>query len=143
MIHVMQWSRPEISHAVRDLAKMMGQGNYKSIETMHSCMEHCVGTSNCGITLRPQGKWDDTKAYEFVISGRSDSDYAKDPDTRHLVTVTRVSVNGAPTQWRSATQKHVTLSVTEAEQAAAVTCAQDMIYQKHLMESIGLKVSCL
>ena len=49
-------------------------------------------------------------------------------------------MNGAPTQWRSATQKHVTLYVTEAEQAAAVTCAQYMIHQKHLLDSVGLQV---
>jgi len=140
MIHVMQWSRPEICHAVRDLAKMMGRGSSEAIKAMHRVMEHCVGTPNRGVTLRPVGSWDGSKDFKFIISGRSDSDYAKDPDTRRSVTGTRVSVNGAPTAWRSATQKHVTLSVTEAEQAAAVSCAQDMIHQKNLLESVGLQV---
>ena len=49
-------------------------------------------------------------------------------------------MDGTVTQWRHATQKHVTLSVTEAEQAAVVTCAQALIHQKHLLESIGLQV---
>ena len=97
-------------------------------------------TPNRGVTLRLEGSWDGTKHYKFIISGRSNSDSAKDPNTRKSVSGTRVSVNGAPTQWRSATQKHVTLSVTETEQAAAVTCAQDMIHQKHLLESMGLQV---
>ena len=64
----------------------------------------------------------------------------KNPVTRKSVSSTRVSVNEAPTQWSSATQKHVTLSVTEAEQAAAATCAQYMIHRKHLLESMGLQV---
>ena len=34
--------------------------------------------------------------------------------------------------------EHVTLSVTKTEQAAAVTCAQDMIYQKYLLEFMGV-----
>ena len=34
----------------------------------------------------------------------------------------------------------MTLSVTESEQAGAVTCAQDMIFQKNVLESIGLQV---
>ena len=34
----------------------------------------------------------------------------------------------------------MTLSVTEAEQAGCVTCAQDMIFQKQILESIGLQV---
>ena len=140
MIHVIQWSRPVFCHAVRDLAKMMGRGSSEAIEAMHRVMEHCVGTPNRGVTLRPEGSWDGTKDYKFIISGRSDSDYVKDPDTRKLVSGTRVSVNGAPTQWRRATHKHVTLFVTEAEHAAAVTCAQDMIHQKHIVESVGLQV---
>ena len=49
-------------------------------------------------------------------------------------------MNEYVTQWRSATQKHVTLSVTEAEQAGAVVCAQDMIFQRHLLISIGFEV---
>ena len=114
-IHIMQGSRPEISHAVRDLAKMTGAGNNKAIKEMHRLMEHYVGTPTRGVTLRPEGSWDGTKNHTFIISGRSDSDYAKYPDTRKLMSGTRVSVNGAPTQWISVTQKHVTLSVAEAE----------------------------
>jgi hypothetical protein len=41
---------------------------------------------------------------------------------------------------RSATQRHVTLSVTEAESAAGVTEAQDMVYSHNVLTSIGLKV---
>ena len=74
-----------------------------------------MGTPNRGITLQLEGSWDGTKDYKFIISGRCNSDYVKDPDTRKVVSGTRVSVNGAPTQWKSATQRHVALSVTEAE----------------------------
>ena len=93
---------------------MMGQGSNATIKAMHRVIEYCVGTPNRGVTLRPVGSWNGSKDFKFIISGRSDSDYAKDPDTRRSVTGTRVSVNGAPTQWRSAMQKHVILSVTEA-----------------------------
>ena len=41
---------------------------------------------------------------------------------------------------RSATQRHVTLSVTEAETAAGVTEAQDMVYSHNVLTSLGLKV---
>ena len=138
MIPGIQWSRPEISHLVHDMAKLMGKSNHVAVNVMHRCMEHCVDTPNCGVALWPQGNLDGTKDFKLIISGRSDSDYAKYPDARHLVTDTRISVNRAVTQWRSATQKHVTLSVTEAEQAAAVMCVKDMVYQKHLLEFIDL-----
>ena len=35
----------------------------------------------------------------------------------------RVLLNGAPVAWRSSMQKHVTLSVTEAEMGAGMMCA--------------------
>ena len=45
-----------------------------------------------------------------------------------------------PTMHRSATQKTVALSSCEAEINAEVFCAQDMFYQKNMMESIHLRV---
>jgi hypothetical protein len=41
---------------------------------------------------------------------------------------------------RSATQKTVALLSCKAELNAAVLCAQDMMYQKNMLESIRLKV---
>ena len=49
-------------------------------------------------------------------------------------------LNGAPVTFRSATQKTVALSVTEAELYAAVLCAQNMLYVMHVLQSMKLKV---
>jgi hypothetical protein len=68
-------------------------------------------------------------------------DYAKEKDTRHSVSGTAVFLEeGSLVGMRSNTQKSVMLSVTEAEQAAAVSCAQDMLFIMQLIESTGLKV---
>ncbi len=69
-----------------------------------------------------------------------DSDYAKDTQTRQSVSGYVVYLEDAPTMHRSATQRTVVLSSCEAELNAAVLCTQDMIYQKNMLESIGLKV---
>ena len=42
--------------------------------------------------------------------------------------------------FKSSTQKSVALSVCEAEQTAGVLCAQDMLYVRHILKSMGLKV---
>ena len=78
--------------------KLMGQGNYNASDVVHKCIEHCTGTPNRGMTLRHKINWYGTKEFKFVISERFDSDYAKDPVTRHSVTGTRASVNGIATQ---------------------------------------------
>ena len=75
------------------------------------------------------------------MSGKSDSDCAKDPLTRHSVTGTTTSLNGAVVSARSRMQKCVTPSVTEAEHVAAVECAQDMLFVMRLLESMGLQVN--
>ena len=49
-------------------------------------------------------------------------------------------MNGAPISFRSAMQKFVILSVTEAEIAAGVMVAQDMLYMYCMLESLELNV---
>ncbi len=64
--------------------------------------------------------------YKFKIHGRSDSDYATNPDDRRSISGGRVFVNDVPISFQSITQKFVTLSVMEAETAVGVMVAQDM-----------------
>ena len=42
--------------------------------------------------------------------------------------------------WHSSMQKHVTLSVAEAEMGTGVACVQDMMYVYNLMSSMGSQV---
>ena len=79
-------------------------------------------------------------AINLKINGRSDSDYATNPDDRRSISGGRVFVNHVRISFRSVTQKFVTLSVTEAEIAAGVMVAQDMLYIYRLLESLELEV---
>ena len=80
------------------------------------------------------------KNFDFVIKGRSDSDYAKCPVTRRSVSGFVTYLMGALISAKSIMQKVVALLVTGAELIAGVTCAQDMLYIMRVLESIGLKV---
>ena len=51
----------------------------------------------------------------FVIKGRSDSNYATNPETHKSVSGLEVMLNDAPVVMRSVGQKIIVLSVTEAE----------------------------
>ena len=77
------------------------------------------------------------------MSGLLDSDYAKCPKTRSSVSRYATFVEGAPITVKSAMQKIVAVSVTEAERIAAVQCAQDMLYTKRVLEGIGIQVELL
>ena len=84
--------------------------------------------------------WRGSSEFEFRIHGRSDSDYAANKDDRHSISEEVVYLEVFPITFRSSMQKFVTLSVTEAESAAGVMVAQDMLYVYRLMDSIGLSV---
>jgi hypothetical protein len=136
----MRWSRPEILNAVRELSRFMQGAMEAHMKAMHRVMKYCVGTPNRGMFLKPNAVWDGGADFEFIISGRSDSDYAKDIEKRRSVSGYSVFLHDAPVAMASRMQGHVTLSVTEAELAAATQCAQDMLFVMRVLESVGLKV---
>ena len=71
-------------------------------------------TPKRGLVLEMDTKWDGGKNMKFTIHGHSDSDYVANTDDRRSISGGREFLNGAPIMFRSATQKFVTLSVTEA-----------------------------
>jgi hypothetical protein len=102
-------------------------------------MTFCVGTNERGLTLKPNCKWDGDPNFLFQLTGKSDSDFAKDESGRS-VSGWSTFLCGAPISMKSKMQTTTTLSVTEAELVAAVTCAQDLLFEKRVLESIGLQV---
>jgi len=141
LLHMMRWSRPEIYNSVRDCSRHMSSVTKHHIKAMHRVMKHVVATPTRGWKLKPNRSWDGKdKSMEFVINGISDSDYAACKSTRRSVSGYAVFLEGAPVTVKSSMQKTVALSVTEAELMAGVTCAQDMLYARKVMESLQLKV---
>jgi hypothetical protein len=138
-MYQMQYSRPDIAQAVQDLAQYMSCQNSKTSEALKRCMRYELCTREAGLLLKPSQKWNGSSKHQFCIRGNSDSDYAKDTETRHSVSG-YVVFEDAPMMHRSATQKMVVLSSCKAELNAADLCVQDMMYQRNTLESIGLKV---
>ncbi len=74
----MQYSRPDIPQAVRDLARHMTHGDKSLMDAILQCMQYLNCTKDAGLILKPERKWDGSDSFQFKIKGRSDSDYAKD-----------------------------------------------------------------
>ena len=141
LLHLMKWSRPDILNSVRELSKFMKQGTQHHLKAMYRVMRYCMDTPSCSKILRPVGCWDGTKeGFEFVIRGRSDSDFAKDPDKRHSVSGISVFLQDAPISESSRMQDCVTLSVSEAKIVAAVETGQRMLFGMRVLEQMGLTV---
>ena len=103
-------------------------------------MRYVVSTKNRGLTLSPKRLWNGDKDFKFRVRGRADSDYAANQDDRRSVSGGVTFLEECPVTCRSATQRFVTLSVTEAESAAGVMVGQDMLYVYRLVLSLGLSV---
>ena len=140
LIHMMKWSRPDILNAVRELSRFMSGATQEHMDAMHRVMEYCTATPERGLELKPDCEWDGDPNFEFTVSGISDSDYGGDDETRKSISGNTTMLNGAPVKTSSRQQNSVTLSVTEAELVSGVECAQDMMFVKRVLESMGLKV---
>eukprot|EP00957_Ditylum_brightwellii_P043109 3265550-Ditylum_brightwellii.AAC.1 len=68
-------------------------------------MHFCVSTPERGWTLRPDAKWDGDPEFEFIISGRSGSNYATDPETMRSVKGHSTFLNGNPIVCKNGMQK--------------------------------------
>jgi hypothetical protein len=139
LMYQMQYSRPDIAQAVQELARYMSCEKLKTHEAMKRCIRYVLCTRKVGLLWKPSQKWNGSNKHQFCIRGKSNSDYAKDTQTRHSVSGYVEYHEDAPTMHRSA-QKTVAISSCKAELNAAVLCEQDMMYQRNTLESIGLKV---
>jgi hypothetical protein len=140
LLHMMKWTRPETLNAVRELSRFMTGATMAHLQAMYRVMKYCLCTPHRGLVLKPTSKWDGDPKFEFTVEGRSDSDYAKDPEKRRSVSGYSTFLCGAPVTMKSRMQGCVTLSVTEAELVSATHCAQDMLFIMRVLESIGLCV---
>jgi hypothetical protein len=109
-------------------------------KAMLHVLKYSLDTVEQGLVLKPNRKWDGSQSHKFVINGCFDSDYAKEPKDRCSVSGHVVYLEGAPAMFKSSTERPVSLSTKKAETYAGVTCVQDMLYIKHVQESLGLKV---
>jgi hypothetical protein len=140
MLHMMKWSRPEILNRVRELSRYVQYPSRNHLKAMYKVMRYCLGTKKRGLTFKPSRKWDGKdREFEFIIRGKSDSDFAKDT-TKRSISGWSVFLEDSPVAMKSKMQGKAAVSVTEAEAIAATECAQDMVFTMHVMESIGLKV---
>jgi len=128
LLYLTKNTRPDKANAVRKLTRHAHTPTEAHWDAMCECIRYVRATPTRGLLLKPTGTWDGKdRSFKFKIRGRSDSNYATDPESRRSITGTVVYLNDSPIAYSSVTQKHVTLSVTEAELAAVVTMVQDIV----------------
>ncbi len=92
---MMQYSQPDTYKAVCNLARHMTRATQVHYNTMLRMMKYVDDKSDRGIVLNSMQKWNENKEHEFIISGRSDSNYAKDTQTQKSISGYKVLLEGA------------------------------------------------
>ncbi len=139
-MHMMQYSQPDTYNTVCNLARHLTVATQVHFDAMLRMMNYIDNTNDRGLVLSPMRKWNWSKNHEFIISGQSDSNYAKETQTQKSISGYMVLLEGEPVMFESSTQKSVALSICETEQTAGVLCAQGMLYIWNVLKSMELKV---
>ena len=106
-------SRPDISNAVRAVARHSHAPKMKHWKAAVKVLKYLRETSGLGLIFRKSREW---ASGELVLY--ADADYASAVSEWRSVSGAVVMVAGVAVSWLSRTQKCVTLSTTEAEYVA-------------------------
>jgi Reverse transcriptase (RNA-dependent DNA polymerase) len=136
LLYLIKHSRPDISNATRELAKVMDGAGEAHLKMLFCTIKYVVDTKNRALYM----KSNNFNCEKVIIKGVSDSDYAGDNDMRRSVRGYVVYINGLLISWKSRGQKSVKLSSNEAEYVALSEMCTELVFLKMVIESIGVQV---
>lgn len=120
-------SRPDIVHAVSQLAQFSSCYGSVHITATKHLLRYIKGTLDVGLVFRQHS------VPSRQLSGFADADYANDVDTRRSTTGYVITVSGSVVCWKSRRQRSVALSTTEAEYMAMGDCVKHLVLFRRLM----------
>ena len=123
-------TRPDISFAVRELAKFMSNYGHKHFEAAKHLLRYLQGTRGRGITYG-----NSPNPYP-IFKAFADSDWAMSEGRKSVSGYIIECANG-PLTWSSKQQVVVALSSCEAEYLACSHCARQVLWLRSLFEELG------
>jgi hypothetical protein len=128
-------TRPDVSYAVNRLATRSQVATEKDWYALVRVVSYLEGTKNLGIRFE-KGLGSDG----VVLNGWVDASYATHGDSKSHTgyCLSLGSARNGMFYSRTLKQSNVTLSSTEAENAAAVECVKEIIWFRQLLAELGL-----
>jgi hypothetical protein len=80
LMHLRQWSRPEMANALRDLSRYNTNGSEEHLNAMHRAMKYAIAKPNRGLTLAPDGIWNENPNSSSPLLAQ------RTPVTNHITT---------------------------------------------------------
>ena len=144
-------TRPDISHAVHQLASHMQSPTRQHMLDAERCLRYLAGTKEIGLTFgarassaddgNPSSMNGDSRGrglLQIDVCAYSDADWANDKSDRKSITGWVAKVNGDAISWASKKQRTVAQSTCEAELYAEAAAIQEVLWLRGLLTELGL-----
>lgn len=127
-------TRIDLGHAVQQLSKYLSNPQQEHWVAAQRVLRYLNGATNWKLCYKG------TPGVNLVIESFTDANYAMDREDRKSVTGIVVKLNGDVVSWSSKKQKSPATSTTEAEYIAMSGGTKEVLWMRHLLKEIGLKV---
>lgn len=132
LLYIAMWTRPDIAYAVSQVARFQQAPTQQHWEFAKHIVRYLKGTQHLGLTYSAADA-NGAVQHSPVLRGYADASWAEDPDERlshsaHLFTLANAAIS-----WRSARQRLVTLSSTEAEYVALSDASREALFLRNLL----------
>lgn len=122
-------TRPDLQYAVSMISRYMSKPIMLHLQAAKRVLRYLKGTMVFGIWYKKGGTGE--------VMVYTDSDFARDVDSRKSTSGYVFLLDNAVVAWSSKKQPIVTLSTMEAEYVAASTCACQAIWFERILEEFG------
>jgi hypothetical protein len=114
----------------------MNRATYGTYQEMLCVVKFVLDTKNYFLKIQPN--FDNKDSWKLKVF--SDSDWARDPETRISVTGFIIYLQNVTVCWRSKAQRGVTLSSSKAEYVAMSEAVKEITFICFILKDIGIEV---
>jgi hypothetical protein len=131
LLHLMNFSRPDIAYAVGRLSRYTHSPNQDHWEALARVMKYLRGTMNYGIMY---------SGFPAVLEGYSDANWISDSDETKSTSGYVFTLGGGAIAWRSVKQSIIARSTMESEFIALELAGSEAEWLRNLLASIPLGI---
>ncbi|CAH9132140.1 unnamed protein product [Cuscuta epithymum] len=132
LLQYLAFTRPDISFAVNKLSQHMHQPQTVHWQAVKRILRYLKGTLNHGLVLH--------KSANLHISAFSDSDWGNIYEQGRSTTAYVLYLGPNVISWKSAKQKCVARSSTEAEYRAVAHASAELLWVRHLLSELRIPI---
>ncbi len=125
---------------MHELSKAINGASQGTFKELKHIIKFVLNTADYGLKMKPIEK---PIGEAWMMMVFSNSDYARDMESRISFTGFCIFLMGVPISWKSHTQRSKTLLSSKAEFVALSEAAKETKFIVQVLLSIGIKVGCI